>query len=31
MKNINFGKRKLNSPQKSHSTPDDFGEIFSRN
>ena len=26
--NINFERRDLNSPQKSHPSPDDFGEIY---
>ena len=28
--NINFERRNLNSPQKCHPLPDDFGEIFTR-
>ena len=29
--NINFERRNLNSPKKIHPSPDDFGEIFTRN
>ena len=29
--NFNFERRNLNSPKKIHPSPDDFGEIFTRN